>query len=229
MAIAVTPANPSFALGTSQQLKATGTYTDGSVQSLTGSVTWASSNTSVATISSSGLATSLAQSTSEISATSGSVQGSTTLTVGSAVLVSIAVTPANPSIALGGTQQFTATGTYSDGSTQNLTSSATWASSSTTVATITSNTALAERPGHVLLPVGTVGLDRDSVVNVSQVLVTPQQAQGREYRSTFPFAGLSGYPIRYFEWESWRFSCATAEESACSFWAALVSRPIRFM
>jgi mRNA interferase MazF len=40
----------------------------------------------------------------------------------------------------------------------------------TTVATITSNVALAKRPGNVLLPAGTGGLDRDSVVNVSQVL-----------------------------------------------------------
>lgn len=40
----------------------------------------------------------------------------------------------------------------------------------TTVATITSNTALAERPGNVLLPAGTGGLDRDSVVNLCQVL-----------------------------------------------------------
>ncbi len=40
----------------------------------------------------------------------------------------------------------------------------------TTVATITSNPALAERPGNVLLPAGTAGLDRDAVVNVSQVL-----------------------------------------------------------
>src|SRR5271166_3028834 len=44
-------------------------------------------------------------------------------------LVSIAVTPANPSIAAGKQQQFTATGTYSDGSHQDLTSSATWTSS----------------------------------------------------------------------------------------------------
>ncbi len=36
-------------------------------------------------------------------------------------LQSIAVTPASPSIAKGGTQQFTATGTYSDNSTQNIT------------------------------------------------------------------------------------------------------------
>ena len=36
-------------------------------------------------------------------------------------LTSIAVTPANPSISTGTTQQFTATGTYSDQSTQNIT------------------------------------------------------------------------------------------------------------
>ena len=51
-------------------------------------------------------------------------------------LMSIAVMPANPSILRGATQQFTATGTYSDGSTQNLTSQATWTSSITGVATI---------------------------------------------------------------------------------------------
>ena len=54
-----------------------------------------------------------------------------------ATLTSIAVTPANPSIAQGGTQQFTATGTYSDSSLQNLTSQVTWTSSTTSVATIT--------------------------------------------------------------------------------------------
>ena len=53
-----------------------------------------------------------------------------------AQLTSIAVTPANPAVAVGGTQQFTATGTYSDQSTQNLTSQVTWTSSSTAVATI---------------------------------------------------------------------------------------------
>ena len=71
-----------------------------------------------------------------ISATSGSISGSTTLTVTSATLVSIAVTPANPSIANGLTEQFTATGTYTDNSTQNLTTQVTWSSSNTAVATV---------------------------------------------------------------------------------------------
>ena len=51
-------------------------------------------------------------------------------------LTSVAVTPASASIAAGATQQFTATGMYSDNSTKDLTSSVTWASSSTSVATI---------------------------------------------------------------------------------------------
>jgi trimeric autotransporter adhesin len=46
-------------------------------------------------------------------------------TTSSATLTSISVTPVNPSVAIGLTLQFTATGNYSDGSTQNLTNSAT--------------------------------------------------------------------------------------------------------
>jgi peptide/nickel transport system substrate-binding protein len=45
---------------------------------------------------------------------------------------------------------------------------------------------------------------------VSEVPIPAAMVSNQEYRSTFPFAGLSGYPLRYFEWESWRFSCATA-------------------
>ena len=51
-------------------------------------------------------------------------------------LVSIAVTPANPSIRVGSTIQFRATGTYTDGRTQNLTGTAAWTSSVPGVATI---------------------------------------------------------------------------------------------
>ena len=38
------------------------------------------------------------------------------------------MTPANPTVAKGLTEQFTATGTYSDGTTADLTSQVTWAS-----------------------------------------------------------------------------------------------------
>jgi hypothetical protein len=69
-----------------------------------------------------------------------------TLTVNpTATLQSIAVAPASPSpsVSVGGTQQFTATGTYSDSSTKNITASVTWASSNAGVATIGASTGLA--------------------------------------------------------------------------------------
>jgi len=136
VSIAVTPANPSIAVGATEQFTATGTYNGGSTQNLTSTVTWGSSAPGVATIATGGLAKGVKAGASTISATLGSITGSTTLTVTAPALVSIAVTPANPSIAVGTTQQFTATGTYSDGSTQNLTSTATWSSSASGVATI---------------------------------------------------------------------------------------------
>jgi peptide/nickel transport system substrate-binding protein len=49
---------------------------------------------------------------------------------------------------------------------------------------------------------------------VSQVAIPAALVSEQEYRSTFPFAGLSGYPLRYFEWESWRMSCKTAALAA---------------
>ena len=138
--ITVTPASPSISKGSAESFTATGHYAGGSTQNVTNSVTWTSSNAAVASISNSsgsqGLASGLAQGTSTITASYGSVAGSTVLTVGPAALVSLAVTPANPSLARGATEPFTATGTYTDGSTQNLTSSSVWTSSNTAVATI---------------------------------------------------------------------------------------------
>jgi hypothetical protein len=89
----------------------------------------------------------------QVNAVSVSGGGSTTAnasdptTIIPPTLQSIAVTPASPSIAKGLTQQYTATGTYSDNSTQNLTSQVTWASATTTVATITASGGLATGAG----------------------------------------------------------------------------------
>jgi uncharacterized protein YjdB len=139
--IAITPATPIIALGTLVQLTATGTYTDNSTQNLTTQVTWASSAGSVATVSnapgSAGLATSVLTGATTITAGLGAVTSApVTLTVTAATLVSIAITPANSSIALGNTMQFTATGSYTDSSTQNQTDQVMWASDTPSVATI---------------------------------------------------------------------------------------------
>jgi hypothetical protein len=140
MSLEVSPANPSIALGTAQQFKATGVFSDSTSQDMTESVTWSLSDGEIASISndagSRGLAHSLSVGTTEVKAASGSVSGSTSLTVTAATLVSIDVTPKNPTLATGTSQQFKATGTFTDDSTQDITSSVTWSSSDTSVATI---------------------------------------------------------------------------------------------
>jgi hypothetical protein len=79
--IAVTPANSTIQVGTTQQFAATGTYSDGNTQSITGSVTWTSSNKSVATITGAGLATGVNPGSTTISAALSGITGNTTLTV----------------------------------------------------------------------------------------------------------------------------------------------------
>ncbi len=83
-----------------------------------------------------GVATGVGVGATTIAATLQGLVGTTTLTVTPAVLVSIAVTPTNPPIALGTRQQFAATGMFSDLMTQDLTTAVTWQSSAPTVATI---------------------------------------------------------------------------------------------
>ncbi|TAN41335.1 MAG: hypothetical protein EPN25_05020 [Nitrospirae bacterium] len=143
VSIAVSPADPSILQGAVQQFAATGTFSDGTSEDITTLVTWTSSAASVAVISndtgSQGRATSVQSGITTITATQGSISGGTTLTV-VPVLVSISVTPANPTVTVGDTKQFTATGTFSDGSTSNITTTVTWSSSVTAAASV-SNTA----------------------------------------------------------------------------------------
>jgi hypothetical protein len=142
--ISISPANGVLYVKGTQQFTATGHYSDGTTKDLTSQSTWASSNQSVATIiSTSGLATGVVDGTTTISATEGGVSGDTTLNVTTATLSKIVVTPANPSIPVGVTEPFVATGTYTDSSTYIITQQVTWNSGTPSVATIDSKTGLA--------------------------------------------------------------------------------------
>lgn len=147
IAITVTPANQTILVGQSIQYTATGTFSDGSQQDLTSSVNWSTGNPSVAAISNGspnplpkGQATGVGPGSTTITATdpATSIQGSTSLTVQTPppVLVSIVVTPANQTIFVGQSIQYTATGNYSNGSQQDLTNTVNWSSGNTSAATI---------------------------------------------------------------------------------------------
>lgn len=141
--IKITPQNSKLPATIETQLTATGTFSDGQQLDLTSAVTWTSSTPSVATVSNSsdsaGVATGVATGSTTISAAFAGVSASTNLTVTTATLVSIAVTPSNPSISLGASQLFTAQGTFTDSSVVNISVQVAWSSSDVAVATIKSN------------------------------------------------------------------------------------------
>jgi hypothetical protein len=79
--LTVTPASPTLATGIQQQFLAVGTYNDGSTADVTGSVTWSSSSPSVATVTTGGVVSAVAAGSTNIVATTGTISGSTALTV----------------------------------------------------------------------------------------------------------------------------------------------------
>lgn len=133
--IAISPATPTMAAGTEQQFTATGSFDDGSTQVLP-TVQWTSTSSNILAVSSSGLGTAVAAGNSTLSATSGSITGTTSVTVTNATLVSLAIAPANSSMPIGASKQFTATGTFSDSSTQDVTQLVLWKSSNAAAASI---------------------------------------------------------------------------------------------
>ncbi|HEY0703080.1 MAG TPA: Ig-like domain-containing protein [Candidatus Acidoferrales bacterium] len=170
--ISISPSNPSVAPQTTQQFTATGNYADGSMQDITSSVVWASSNTNTATINSAGLATALASGTTAISATSGSTSANTQLSVTGATVVSLAVSPSNPTFAAGTTLQFTAIATYSDGSMQNVTTSTAWSSDMAAVSIDANGLATGNSPGSATLTASFGGSNTTTFATVSNATVT---------------------------------------------------------
>jgi trimeric autotransporter adhesin len=196
VSIAIAPANAALLLGTLQQFTATGTYSDHSSQDLTDSVTWSSSDISVASIAGGGLATALTLGSVTVSATSGSVTGSTTVDVQAAVLSSITVRPVKRKIAQLTTAMFQAIGAYTDGSTHNVTTQVSWTSSNTAVATIGGNgRAKALTPGSTTLTAtlgsisgsGTLDVSDATIVSVS--VTPPGRTIAQDTRLTFVATG----------------------------------------
>lgn len=172
--IAIVPMTASANSGETVQYTATGTYTDGTTQDLTATVMWQSSNVSVATIDSTGLATAVSVGSTTVTAElQGVLSNTASLTVNNG-LVSIAVTPTNASINTGGTQQFTATGTYADHTTADISTAVTWLSSNTSVGTInTTGLATGVAAGSSTITASQSGItSTGAMLNVSNPLVS---------------------------------------------------------
>ena len=151
--VQVSPTAQALTVGQTAQFSATGTYGNAahpSTQNVTNGVNWTSSDTAVATVGSTGMATAVGAGSTTITASAAgfagpvassaavTVTGSSGTVAGGSV-VSLAIIPGSQSLsAAGQTTQFIAIGTTSSGATENLTNSlqVTWASSSPQIATI---------------------------------------------------------------------------------------------
>lgn len=135
VSIAVTPSNPAVIVdvGATQNLKAVGTYSDGTLKDITSSVAWSSGTPSVATVNG-GVVSGVATGTASITATSGSLHASVAVGVPASALVSITVNPPNPTLNPYADAKVSAIGTYADTTTLDLTSSVAWSSTSNTIA-----------------------------------------------------------------------------------------------
>src|SRR5882724_3787274 len=146
--IAITPNPASVAVGSTIPFTATGTYSDASTSNITTQVTWSSLPIASATIvATTGVATGVANGTAQISAVLGGIVApSVTLTVGAGgapVPVAVKIEQTNPTIPVGGVEDFTAVALLSDGTTAALGTPATWSSGTTATASILANAGIA--------------------------------------------------------------------------------------
>jgi len=154
LSITVSPSTASVRVGKTYPFTAKGTFDNGTEMDITSSVTWTSSNTSVATISNAsgsiGVATGVASSSTAvtITATLSTISGTASLTVNEAQIVSISIQPATTqTITAGSTQSYTVNAVYENGTTSTIQTGVTWTSSNTAVATIAASAAGGGFPG----------------------------------------------------------------------------------
>jgi hypothetical protein len=146
VSLVITVPNASIPVGISEQLTATGTYGSGATGNVTSVASWSSSNSNVASVvSTTGVVKGVGVGTATITATvtgtnNGTVTNTANVIVTPKIITALSVSAPLASIYPLGTDQFTATATYSDGTSGAVAATFT---SSTGAATINSSTGLA--------------------------------------------------------------------------------------
>jgi uncharacterized protein YjdB len=230
--ITVSPAAPgALFVGNTQQFTATGDYANGSTLDITNSVTWDSSTPATATIDAAGLATGVATGTTNITASlSGISSNIVALDVVTPTLSSISVSPtAVPDgLPVDVTQQFTATGFYTDDSIQDLTTTVIWTSSAPATASVDGNgLATGQAAGTADITASDSGITSNIValevinptllsINVAPAVVRIELDLGRSlpFQAEGVFDNNQSYDITdYVTWDSSVPAVATIDQS----------------
>lgn len=192
--IEVSPRNAYLAVGTRQEFRATGRYSDDSVQDITGAVSWVSADAGVALASNvvgeQGHTLALAAGNTTVSASLDGISGEASLVVSPAQLLSITVLPAELSLPVGVQQTLRAEGNFSDGSVQGLDGQVSWESERPSTAAIDAGTLsalqsgsariiarLGEVAGYSLITVNTATLASLRISPANSILAIGTQTQ----------------------------------------------------
>lgn len=128
-------------------MTATATYQDGTTSTLTGGTTcsgntvcWSSSDTTIATISTSGVLTGVAQGTSTISAASGAVTGTTTANIVLGDVTGLTLSPTSYTISAANDTTTAIAYAQTPSGQVDVSSTANWTTASATIATVVGGT-----------------------------------------------------------------------------------------
>jgi uncharacterized protein YjdB len=178
--IALAPLNPSVNIGASQRFAVIGTFSDNTTADVTAASTFKSATPAIATIdAATGVALGVSAGPSLITATSGGVSTTTTLTVKPVFLQSLSVAPQGPVLQIGATQQLAVTAGYSDGTSTDVTAASTFVSATPANAKVGSTgivTGVAAGSSVVTASFGTMNASTTATVNaatLSSIAVTP--------------------------------------------------------
>ena len=165
--LSITPATATTAIGGTVSFSATAALSDGTHQDVTGSAGWSSSSAAVS-IAATGLAQALASGTATITATLGSLRATATLTIVQGSLASLAISPTNPTLGAGSSQQFTAIGTFTGGAIADMTRTCAWSSSdSSALAIAPSGLGTALQAGTSLVTASSAGVSATTTVTIT--------------------------------------------------------------
>lgn len=131
--IVIEPFDGRMSLGSSRAFKAFGTFSNNGVSDVSEYAFWVSTKPEVASVDNTsgrkGFVTAVGTGTAVVSVTSQGVSASRTVTVSSAAVVHLEISPSNVTLPAGATKRFQAFATYADAMVEDVTAFADWASS----------------------------------------------------------------------------------------------------
>ncbi len=221
-AITLTPESANVSAGATVSLSAT--LKDAAGQTVGGQpISWSSNNTTVATVSRSGVVTTLAPGSARIAASSFGLSATATITVTAKPVSAVVLTPASVSMQIGTTSSLQARTVDAEGGT--LTGRAvSWTSSNTAVATVSqTGTITALSPGATTITATSEGRSAQSAVTVTlpavnSVTVTPSRdtiGVGAERQLTAVLRDAAGNALtgRVLSWGSSNLAVASVSST----------------